>query len=525
MEATGSVEGDDLLDALEEAERAQLITTLESGRDIRYRFAHELIRQTLIDNLSLPRRQRLHLRLADAIEAVGGRAAEKQASTLAHHLYQAGAAADAEKTVRFLTLAGEQAIAKAAFEEALQYFDNALSIQEGNESMETAGLREKRGVALRSLGRADDAIAEWRTALSAYEALGDEASVVRVAEFLTMALGWQAKIDDADRVSRRALDRVSAGATGRGRLVAARAMMKSTRSDPDSFGLVDESVRMAEETGDRDLLAFVAGMQTLHRWQWMQCAEGIDSGLRALDLLHAPDASWHRAEMLGPLVYSLLYAGRFGEATERGGELRSLAARLGHQMGAWNEETIAALRHAAWAGDLAAADAQAVAALARAQHANIGWIGPSYRVLALVRFLQGRWNEMPELIDEAVEREVAGSFITGSALGQRFWFDAHLGKRSLDLLDDPRLPLPKPGKPNVLGSWLALAHVTEGLALVGERARAAAFYPLLLEALGTGAKVASSAALWETLAGIAAAWRGTMGCRTAALRDGAGRGA
>ena len=44
--------------------------------------------------------------VAEAMERVYARALEEHAADLAHHLYQAGAAADPEKTVRYLALAG-----------------------------------------------------------------------------------------------------------------------------------------------------------------------------------------------------------------------------------------------------------------------------------------------------------------------------------------------------------------------------------------------------------------------------------
>ena len=44
----------------------------------------------------------LHVRVADAFERTAGEEPEKRASDLAHHLYQAGTAADVEKTVRYL---------------------------------------------------------------------------------------------------------------------------------------------------------------------------------------------------------------------------------------------------------------------------------------------------------------------------------------------------------------------------------------------------------------------------------------
>ena len=47
----------------------------ERDGEVVYSFAHELIRQTLLSGLSLLRRQRLHLAVADAIEALDAGAA------------------------------------------------------------------------------------------------------------------------------------------------------------------------------------------------------------------------------------------------------------------------------------------------------------------------------------------------------------------------------------------------------------------------------------------------------------------
>ena len=92
LETLSGHRGDAVLNAIEEAERAQLVTPASQGREARYRFTHELIRQTLVETLSLPRRQRLHLTVADAIEAGYGERVAEHAADLAHHLYQAGVA-------------------------------------------------------------------------------------------------------------------------------------------------------------------------------------------------------------------------------------------------------------------------------------------------------------------------------------------------------------------------------------------------------------------------------------------------
>ena len=105
LEAIADVTGDALLSALEEAEEHVLIVPV-SKREARWEFSHGLIRQTLAAGLSVPRRQRLHLRVAQAIEHAAGDASDVHASELAHHYYEAGTLADPAVTVRYLIVAG-----------------------------------------------------------------------------------------------------------------------------------------------------------------------------------------------------------------------------------------------------------------------------------------------------------------------------------------------------------------------------------------------------------------------------------
>jgi predicted ATPase len=97
LNALGDAQEDTLLTALEEAEAAKLILSFSAGRDVRWEFAHGLIRQTLESSLSLPRRQRMHLRVAEAMERAYGARVDRYAPDVAQHLYQAGAAAASEK--------------------------------------------------------------------------------------------------------------------------------------------------------------------------------------------------------------------------------------------------------------------------------------------------------------------------------------------------------------------------------------------------------------------------------------------
>ena len=110
LEKTCSGEAASFLDTVEEAERLSLIELESSagGREVRYRFCHELIRQTLLSDLSVPRRRLLHLRVADAMEEMGSSDLGRHASALAHHFWEAGAGD--ERTVRYLVTAAGRAL-------------------------------------------------------------------------------------------------------------------------------------------------------------------------------------------------------------------------------------------------------------------------------------------------------------------------------------------------------------------------------------------------------------------------------
>ena len=107
LEEIVDVDSGHLIDVVEAAEAARVIVAEERGGEVHYSFGHELIRQTLLSGLSVLRRQRLHLAVADAIERTDRRARVDRPSEIAHHLLAAGSAADSERTLEFLELTAE----------------------------------------------------------------------------------------------------------------------------------------------------------------------------------------------------------------------------------------------------------------------------------------------------------------------------------------------------------------------------------------------------------------------------------
>jgi class 3 adenylate cyclase/tetratricopeptide (TPR) repeat protein len=170
LEAFGELSGHELRDAMDEATRARFLSATAD----KFRFAHELVRQRVLAPLPLPRLQAYHLAVADTLERVYGKSAPDHAGEIAHHLYQAGTAADPLRTASFLIQAAKNGLHVGAFEEAMRQLDSALALLPADKTRERAEVLGLRGHALWGLGRIDDAKSTWKGAVQRYEELGDE---------------------------------------------------------------------------------------------------------------------------------------------------------------------------------------------------------------------------------------------------------------------------------------------------------------------------------------------------------------
>ena len=89
-----------------------------------YRFSHALVQQFLYSDLRAGERRLLHGDVAEALEELYAGLTDAVAVQLAYHFQ---AASLAEKAVRYLTLAGEQAVRAVAYAEASSLFTQALA--------------------------------------------------------------------------------------------------------------------------------------------------------------------------------------------------------------------------------------------------------------------------------------------------------------------------------------------------------------------------------------------------------------
>ncbi|MGH2687586.1 MAG: ATP-binding protein, partial [Actinomycetota bacterium] len=113
------------LTALETAGLAGLVD--EDGVD-RFRFRHGLVRSALRDQLSDSRRVRVHLQVAEALEAVHRDRVDDHANALAYHFVEAAHMGAGPKALRYTVLAAERATRLLSHHEAADRYGQALAL-------------------------------------------------------------------------------------------------------------------------------------------------------------------------------------------------------------------------------------------------------------------------------------------------------------------------------------------------------------------------------------------------------------
>ena len=509
VEALSDLDSDGFLEAIEEAETAKLIVSEREGRETSCVFTHELIRNTLLQALSLPRRQRLHARVAAAMEDVYESDLTMRASALAHHLYEAGSAADEAKTIHFLILAGEQSLETGAFEEAQRDFDLALSLVPADDQQTRASLLWKRGLAQRSLGLWKEAIGDWETALPIHEALADLQGIAMISEELVRLYIWTAQAAQGVEVAKRGLRALSPEpGADRCRLLGHCAWALGLACELESADtMMQQALAMAEELSDPRLQGEVFRLSSYHHYMCNRRREQMEAAGRAVELLRPARALDKLADALANRQWSSVLAGRPDEVARTQEETRALAERLGLLDAEVHARISEGQRDWLATADLEAYESclHQVMILMASIGGHWSFIGEAWQSQASL--WRGRPEEAHARAQSSLNHEPRANVHTGHGWGQLLLCECSLGHKdnALALLDEHGHGLPRAGTLNGPGPWQALFKTVEGLALLGERDRAAELYPLTVEAIATDTVVTMDAShLLQTIAGIAA---------------------
>ena len=507
LAATTPIELDGLFAVIEKAQQMEIVVPSAEGPQRPYSFSHELVRQTILAGISSARQELLHASVAGAIERLYPVAVNERAGDIADHLLKAGSFADVRKLVHFLTLAGENALEAAAFEEARLSFRSALSHLTNADARERATLLTRLAIVERGLEQWDVAFAHLNEALEIYIALGDREWIAKCSSELTSVFVWSGRIIEAIEIAQRGLKYLSGDlSAGRARLLgtlgSAQALTGSWEPANDALR---EAIDIASQLSDPKLLSRLLGDRQTVNYQFLRLRESAADGAATL-LSDAPP--WERAIKLQLLSQTLLFLGRLDDERKIRSELESLATKIGQSYSIARSLATKSWVEFGAEPELAILESSIQQVFkSEPKVPSIFWDAFSEMQLSMVDFLRGDWTSALHHAQEScgLERETSRR---GTGVGTLFRQMAYLGDQvgASAVLEEKRSWLPRTGRPNTIGSWWMLALVIEGLFVLGDYDAAGELYPNALELIGTGA-----VALWpifrfvQTVAGMAAA--------------------
>jgi hypothetical protein len=377
IRAVSDAEEAALLDALDEALSGRLIRERKDASGVVYEFHHALIRQTLYEELSAPRRVLLHRRIGERLESLYAGKPGPHLAELAHHFFEAAPGGDVAKAADYAVRAGERAYELAAYEDSVGHYERALQALDLTEDdperrcdvhlalaqaqIYTGASRQGRAIAERAtelarglgdpvrLGRAallygspfagDVELDEPRVVAlqEALSALGNSEPALR-AEVLSRLATCYMFIDTAEAAgfAERSLELARASEDPAARAFALAATYLS-RGGPEALeerlAIADELVDAAREAG---LLAVLVGAHWDCMFNYLEKGEAaparrhLEEHRRTAQQLRAAHALWQNAAAEG--LFALL-DGDFEEAERIANHALALSQNLENETG------------------------------------------------------------------------------------------------------------------------------------------------------------------------------------------------
>ena len=128
LRAIADLDEEELQRGIVQLQAAEFLYEARLFPELEYAFKHALTHEVAYNGVLQERRKALHAAILDALEQLYADRLAEQVELLAHHALRGGVA---RKTVRYLQLAGEKAVARSANREAVGFFDQALLLLGG----------------------------------------------------------------------------------------------------------------------------------------------------------------------------------------------------------------------------------------------------------------------------------------------------------------------------------------------------------------------------------------------------------
>ncbi len=401
---------------LDEALRVEIVRR-RPGVPGRYRFAHDLLRESVYAAPGTARTTVLHRRIADVLEERYRGDPEPHLAELAYHFCVAAPGGDVAKAVDYATRAGRRAVAVLAYEAAVALFRRALDVAEL-----AAGDEARRCSLLILLGeaqnRAGDMIAGRETLLQAIELarrLEAPNDLARATLGVTQAsIAWGFPITDDFVPALVASSLLALGQTPsreRAELLACTALINAFYEGSDRLlDVSDEAVEVARRLDDHIAHAAALSAQRLLSWS----PDELDRRLTVNAEMERLAAESRDPELVCRALQwrcmDLLETGeieRFDAAMQQYDEAARAARSTLHQLNiaVWRA-TRATIR-----GDLATAEALAIESKRLGSRVAEPFAEGAFVLqLFVIRKEQGRLNELEEPLRPGVSPTSTGFF-------------------------------------------------------------------------------------------------------------------
>jgi class 3 adenylate cyclase/tetratricopeptide (TPR) repeat protein len=327
---------DEAVEAFEAAIDVGLVREVDAGR---FAFAHALVRQSVLDDLSRTHVASLHWRIAELLEHHD----PTRLGEIAHHYASGRAVGDAATVVRTSLAAGEDALQRVAFEEAAGHLRTALGcldVMPDDPDLRYRVLAALGG-ALNALAQPDDARPLWLRAAAISSAARDPNRLF----FAILGYGYMMRLTPDGEVFRMLDDLLDllgpsdsalrASALG-WRAVPAQLIVASGPSR-DQVRMADDAVEMARRTGDKHALIstlhsrLLLDVQAPDAWAMLRDAE---EAVAMID--DSRPTTQDRTFGLRYLTMALLRVGRRAEAEKHLAAAMTKAEQSGLRMSGQN---------------------------------------------------------------------------------------------------------------------------------------------------------------------------------------------
>ena len=403
LAAVAGASEDALLDAIERLVEKRFL----HGEGTSFRFAHPLIRHVAYAAPSGVRRQRLHHKVAAALELLYADGLDQHIEEIARHLVNSGSLADAEKVVEYARAAGDRAFGLFAWGEAARYYDAALAAAQASARFSThdvALLHYQAGLAYLRDEDVGPSLDNFDRAIAGFEETGDDRGLVRAfAEKVRIrytlsstAIGSLADVEPL----RVALERLGEGDSQ----LRARALQTMStayfhaRQSAKSEELATEAIAQARSAGDGQLEADAVVALGLAQMQNLHLTEALGMFQRGHEL-----AVKARDPTLGcwALVRQCSVLMSLGKLDEAHSVIQQ-ASKESRAVRSWSENSLAIAYSVAESyhlGEFAQVERSAAEGMASARRSHFPW-GPVVFLptLANLRCLRGDFDEAEDAL-------------------------------------------------------------------------------------------------------------------------------